>query len=228
MMKNKSIILLSGGLDSLVTLGYAQKHTDYNVELALTFDYGQKSLKNEIETSAKICEYYDIKHKVIKLDWLKDITNTALVSNEELPKGDFSTQDSCNAVWVPNRNALFLNIAACFCDSFGYDYILYGANKEEAGTFSDNTEEFRSQITKLFMTSTHKQPKVVAPLINYYKDDIVRIAVEDSMPLELVRSCYSSGDKHCGKCESCHYLKKALDANGCREYINILFENDEN
>ena len=151
-MKNKSIILLSGGLDSLVTLGYAQKHTDYNVELALTFDYGQKALRNEIETSAKICEYYRIKHKVIKLDWLKDITNTALVSNEELPQDDFATQDSCNAVWVPNRNALFLNIAACFCDSYDYDYILYGANKEEAGTFSDNTEEFRAQISKLFMT----------------------------------------------------------------------------
>lgn len=224
----KSVILLSGGLDSLVTLGYSIKHTNYNVELALTFDYGQKALENEINTSKKICEYYNIKHKVIRLDWLKEITKTALVSNEEVPAENFSTLDSCNAVWVPNRNALFLNIAACFCDSNGFDYILYGANKEEAGTFSDNTEEFRAQITKLFETSTHQQPKVVAPLINYYKDDIVRIAVEDSIPLELVRSCYNSGERHCGKCESCHYLKKALMANNCEEYINILFKRDEN
>ena len=50
----KSIILLSGGLDSLVTLAYSQKHTSYNIELALTFDYGQKALKNEIEASKKI------------------------------------------------------------------------------------------------------------------------------------------------------------------------------
>ena len=49
MSTNKSIILLSGGLDSLVALGYSKKHTDYNVELALTFDYGQKSVKQETD-----------------------------------------------------------------------------------------------------------------------------------------------------------------------------------
>lgn len=225
---NKSVILLSGGLDSLVTLGYSKKHTDYNVQLALTFDYGQKSLEQEISTSKKICDYYKIEHKVIKLDWLKNITKTALVSEDEVPTEGFSTTNSAASVWVPNRNALFLNIAASFCDSFGYNFILYGANKEEAGTFPDNTEEFRAQISKVFETSTLVHPKVIAPLINYNKNDIVKIAVEDKIPLEYVRSCYNSGVKHCGKCESCNYLKKALITNNCTEYINILFENDEN
>ncbi len=225
---NKSIILLSGGLDSLVALAYSKKHTDYNVELALTFDYGQKAVEQEISTSKNICDYYEIKHKVIKLDWLKEITKTALVSDTDIPSDEFQTEKSAESVWVPNRNALFLNIAASFCDSFGYNYILYGANKEEAGTFPDNTEEFRSQASKLFESSTLVHPQVIAPLINYNKDDIVRIAVEDKVPLELVRSCYNSGEKHCGKCESCNYLKKALLANNCTEYINLLFENDEN
>ena len=62
-MSNKSIILLSGGLDSLVCLGLCKD--EYNVSLALTFDYGQKSAKKEIEASAKISEYYNISHKVI-------------------------------------------------------------------------------------------------------------------------------------------------------------------
>ena len=224
---NKSIILLSGGLDSFVTLGYSIKHTDYNVSLALTFDYGQKSASEEIVASRKICEYYGVEHKVIILDWLKEITKTSLVSDKNIPSEGFATKKSAEAVWVPNRNGLFLNIAACFCDSFGYNYILYGANKEEGATFTDNTEEFRSQITCCFKTSTLVHPVVVAPLINYNKDDIVRIAVEDSLPLELVRSCYNSGEKHCGHCESCYHLKKALRDNNCEEYINILF-NDEN
>ena len=201
MSTNKSIILLSGGLDSLVALGYSKKHTDYNVELALTFDYGQKSVKQETDTSKNIANYYNINHKIIKLDWLKDITKTSLVSDNEIPTENLHTNKSAEAVWIPNRNALFLNIAASFCDSFGYNYILYGANKEEAGTFPDNTEEFRQQATKLFETSTLVHPKVVAPLINYNKDDIVRIAVEDKIPLEFVRSCYNSGERHCGKCE---------------------------
>ena len=105
----------------------------------------------------------------------------------------------------------------------GAKFSIYGANKEEANNFPDNTEEFRAQITKCFKTSTQVHPAVIAPLINYTKDDIVRIAVEHKIPLEFVMSCYNSGEKHCGVCESCHYLKKALLANNCEEYINILF-----
>jgi 7-cyano-7-deazaguanine synthase len=224
-MTNKAIILLSGGLDSLVALGFSKLSNDYNVELALTFDYGQKAVRQEIEASRKICDYYKIEHKVIKLDWLKEITKTSLVASDGVPTEDFETSKSAEAVWVPNRNALFINIAASFCDSFCYNYILYGANKEEAGTFPDNTEEFRAQISELFKTSTLVHPQVIAPLINYTKGDIVKIAVENSMPLDLVMSCYNSGEGHCGKCESCHYLKKALLENNCHEYINKLFPN---
>ena len=221
---NKSVILLSGGLDSVVALSFCKKHTNYDIELALTFDYGQKALDNEITASKKVAEFYNIKHKIISLDWLKDITTSSLVSNEiSVPQSNFETENSTKSLWVPNRNGLFLNIAASFCDSFGYKYIIYGANKDEANTFSDNTELFRDQITKCFETSTLVKPIVVAPLINYSKNDIVRIAVEDSVPLELVRSCYNSGEKHCGICESCHYLKKALKANNCEEYIKKLF-----
>ena len=224
---NKAVILLSGGLDSLVALGYLSKNKDYDINLALTFDYGQKSVRSEIETSKKIAEYYKVAHKIITLDWLKDITKTGLVGSEEIPLDSFGTKKSAQLVWVPNRNALFLNIAACFCDSYGYNTIIYGANKDEAGNFPDNTEEFRKQITLCFTSSTMVQPKVIAPLINYSKSDIVRIAVEDSMPLELVRSCYNSGELHCGKCESCFHLKRALKANHCEEYIKLLFKNDE-
>jgi len=221
---NKSIILLSGGLDSIVALAYSKKNTDYNVKLALTFDYGQKTAKSEIEASKKIADYYNIEHKIIKLDWLKEITKTALVGDSEAPNDDFETNDSAKAVWVPNRNALFLNIAASFCDAFGYNYILFGANKDEAKTFPDNTEEFRRTITNLFTTSTQVKPMVVAPLINYSKGDIVKIAVENNVPLEYVRSCYKSPEGHCGECESCYHLKKALLQNNCEEYVKLLFK----
>ncbi len=223
MKNNNAVILMSGGLDSLVSLAVCKANNNINVQLGLTFDYGQKSAMNEIGASRRICEFYGIEHKVITLDWLKEITNTALVSNINVPVEDFSTKNSAEAVWVPNRNSLFLNIAASFCDSLKYDYIVYGANREEANIFPDNTEEFRSKLTEVFKTSTLVQPEIVAPLINYDKGDIVKKALELSAPLELVKSCYNSGDKHCGQCESCHYLKKALLANNCSEYIERLF-----
>lgn len=224
----KSIVLLSGGLDSFVSLALTKEK--YNIELALTFDYGQKSAEREIFSSKKICEFYKIQHKVIKLDWLKEITQTALVSEKEIPvtelkdlSSDEFVENSAASVWVPNRNGAFLNIAAAYADSYGYDYIIFGANKEEGTTFPDNTQEFIDRINAAFEYSTQMKPKAYAPLINLNKNDIVKSAVEHSVPLELTRSCYATKEKHCGICESCVRLKRALEENNCKEIIEVLF-----
>ena len=219
----KSIILLSGGIDSLVSLGL--KAEELNVELAITIDYGQKSVQKEISASKKICEYYNIEHKIIKLDWLKCVTSTSLVASGDVPTGDIKDfEESAKSVWVPNRNGLFLNIAGCFADSYGYDYILIGANKEEGQTFSDNTQEFIDCINEEFEFSTQNNPKVVAPLINCTKNDIVMLALKNNIPLEMTMSCYQGGEGHCGICESCQRLKNALIKNHDSKYIKVLFE----
>lgn len=219
----KSIILLSGGLDSLVSLGL--KKEELNIELALTFDYGQKSMQKEVHASKKICEYYGIKHEVINLDWLKNITKTSLVSQNNVPSGVAleNPENSAKSVWVPNRNGLFLNIAGAYADSYGYNYILIGANKEEGQTFPDNTQEFIDSVNTEFKYSTQAKPKVIAPLINCNKNDIVMLALKNNIPLELTMSCYDGGDNHCGICESCTRLKHALIANGDTYYTGILF-----
>lgn len=217
---NKSVILLSGGLDSLVSLGLKKK--ELNITLALTFDYGQKSAGKEIEASRRICDYYGVEHKIIKLDWLEHITATALVSEEKIPSG--RDEQSAKAVWVPNRNGLFLNIAACFADAHGFDYIVIGANKEEAQTFSDNTADFIESINKEFEFSTQKHPKTAAPLINCDKNDIVALALKNNIPLELTMSCYDAAEGHCGMCDSCLRLKDALKFNGDTKYTEVLFK----
>ncbi len=220
----KSIILLSAGLDSLVSLGLKGK--ELNIKLALTFDYGQKAASKEIEASKKICEYYSIKHEIIKLDWLKNITNTALVSSNNIPtKHNINNyEESAKAVWVPNRNGLFLNIAASYADSYNYDFIIIGANKEEAQTFSDNTQDFINAVNQEFESSTQKHPKVIAPLINCTKNDIVMLALKNEIPLELAMSCYQSSEGHCGICESCIRLKNALASNHDTKYTEVLFK----
>ena len=222
-MMNKGIVLLSGGLDSLVSLGAGIEK--YGVSLALTFDYGQKSTEYEIDASRAICEYYGIEHKVIKLDWLKTVTHTALVGDKSIPEGAelYNLEQSAKSVWVPNRNGLFLNIAGSIADGENYDYILIGANKEEGQTFPDNTQEFIDRVNAEFEYSTQKQPKVIAPLINYDKNAIAKLALKHKIPLEYVRSCYAGGAKHCGKCESCIRLKNALIANHDTHYIKELF-----
>ena len=223
MMKNKSVILLSGGLDSLVCMGVAKEN--YNISLALTFDYGQKSAKQEIEASKKICDYYEVEHKVIKLDWLKDICNNALTSSDkDLPEGIDNPVESAKAVWVPNRNGLFLNIAAAYCEAENFTHVIIGANSEEAKTFPDNSLDFVSSVNEMFKHSTMTHPVVAVPLINLDKNAIVKLALERSVPLDLVYSCYNGSGKHCGKCESCTRLKNALINNGDTKYMEILFK----
>ncbi len=219
----KSIVLLSGGLDSLVSLGL--KKEELNIELALTFDYGQKSVLKEISSSKNICKYYNIRHEIIKLDWLKNITQTSLVTEEKLPKGLNDPENSAKSVWVPNRNGLFLNIAGCYADSFGYDYILIGANVEEAQTFSDNSKNFIECINNEFEFSTLNHCSVCAPLINCNKNDIVKLAIENQIPLELTMSCYDKSEGHCGVCESCVRLKNALVYNKAYDIAEKLFKN---
>ncbi len=226
MSKNapKSIVLLSGGLDSVISLALVKE--ELNVTLALTFDYGQKSAQKEIKASAQIAKHYGLEHKVIKLDWLKDITHTALCSDEEIPTGEAlkNAENSAKSVWVPNRNGLFLNIAGAFADADTFTNIIIGANKEEAQTFPDNTSDFIERVNEEFKFSTRVQPKITTPLINCDKNEIVRLALETRAPLHLLNSCYKNTPKHCGVCESCVRLKKALIANNDSVYLKQLFE----
>lgn len=226
-MKNKkqAIILLSGGLDCSTAL--AATVDEYNYILALTFDYGQKAFEKEFVASSRIAKFYNIEHKTIKLDWLKEITNTSLVSNEHIPQNididnSEQTANSAKNVWVPNRNSVFINIAAAFLDAKDGGVVVIGANKEEAQTFSDNSLEFIDSLNKTLKLSCEKNVEVKAPLIDMDKTQIVGLALKNNIPFEFINSCYSNEIGHCGKCESCLRLKRALIANNQIELVKKI------
>ena len=209
----KSIVLLSGGLDCTTALALELKNS--NVKLALTFDYGQKAVDREISSAKKISKFYGIKHKVIEIDWLKDLIQKEIpILNEEDLKNKKLLKETSNKVWVPNRNALFINIAACFADTSDSEYnrIIIGANKEEAETFSDNSAEFIVSINKTLLYSTNSKVQVIAPLINKNKKEIVKLALINNAPLSEIYSCYNGTQIQCGKCESCLRLKNAINS----------------
>ena len=227
-VNKKSIILLSGGLDSVVSLAVAKEQ--YNITFALTFDYGQRSKEQEIRSAAVIAEYYGIEHKIIEVPFLKEITRTSLVNTDEnlpdLGSNELDnpelTKDSAKKVWVPNRNGLFINIAASFADSFGFTNIFFGANKEEAVTFPDNSQVFIDEINKSLEYSTLVRSKVIAPLIGYDKKGIVKLGLEKDAPFKFIRSCYTDEEKHCGSCESCLRLKRAIDEVGNTSLLDLF------
>ena len=220
-MSERSIVLLSGGLDSAVNLAWAAENTE--IALALTFDYGQRAAEREIESARRLAERYSAPWLSLKLDWLREITATALVRRDlELPELSLTelddnackARDSAAAVWVPNRNGLFINIAACHAEKEEASIILAGFNSEEGATFPDNTPEFVEAANNSLSYSTRGKVRVFSPTIALTKEQIFSLAVKQKLPLKLLWSCYEGGRKQCGRCESCLRLKRAAAATG--------------
>ena len=225
---NSAIILLSGGLDSVVSL--AKLKNKYSRILALTFNYGQKSFLSEKIASEKISEFYSIEHKIINLDWLSQISTSSLNTSEKVPNVSIDDLDVINtdinfsnSVWVPNRNGLFINIAACYADSYNYNSIIIGVNKEESAAFKDNSKEFVNAINLSLLNSTRSSVRVEAPLIDMAKEEIVKLGIDLNIPFKYIYSCYDDKLVHCKYCESCQRLIRALELNNRHDLIVEIF-----
>ncbi len=215
-MKNVSVVLLSGGLDSAVNLYAAMQETV--VSLAITFDYGQKAAAKEIQAAKTLCDGQHIEHMVIDLPWFKKLGHSALnQDSRNIPIGRKVSIDSIDvshvtakAVWVPNRNGLFLNIAACFAESRSADVLVPGFNREEAVTFPDNSLDFIRATRKSFTYSTANKVDVQCYTINMSKPEIVDLGRKLRVPFEHIWPCYFDHEKWCGECESCQRAKRAF------------------
>ena len=218
--KKKAIVLLSAGLDSTVNVYAAAEK--FEIVKALTFDYGQKSASKEVEHSKWIAQELNLDHEVIELPWLKAITTTSLVNQAaSVPQGDEIEIDdievsleSAAKVWVPNRNGVFLNVAASYADALNAHYVVPGFNYEEAQTFPDNSKEFLEVVTESLSYSTSNTVKAHCFTIDLNKNEIVALGKKLKVPFRMVWSCYHAWDVHCGQCESCLRLKRALKSEG--------------
>lgn len=215
-----SVVLLSSGLDSTINLLKANK--EMNVSRVLTFDYGQRAAMKEIEFSARLCKKLKLKHEIVEIPWFKNITHTSLIdTSQAVPQGKDIQMDNheqslvtAKAVWVPNRNGVFLNIAASFAESLGADYIVPGFNKEEAETFPDNSIEFLKAIDKSLHFSTASHIKTLCYTVNMDKIEIVKLGKELNADFTLMWPCYFSGKELCESCESCRRFIRALESSG--------------
>jgi 7-cyano-7-deazaguanine synthase len=206
----KGVAILSGGLDSTVSLAVAVRRMD--VVLALTFDYGQRAARREREAAARISRHYRRPHRVIAVPWLAGLTRTALVNRAaRLPKNEMSVR-SAKAVWVPNRNGVFIEIAAAHAESLGARRLITGFNREEAVTFPDNSPAYVEAVNRALGYSTANGVQVVSFTGALDKRAIVRLGRRLGAPLEWIWPCYEGGRRWCGSCESCLRSLRALHA----------------
>jgi len=217
-MKPRSVVLLSSGLDSTVNLYEAKQVSD--VALAITFDYGQRAAAREIQSAARLTTKLGIAHKVLQLEWFKDFTQTSLVNRSaEVPTAQTvkiddlkQSGETAKAVWVPNRNGIFLNIAAAFAEGLKANWIVPGFNAEEAATFPDNSQAYLEAATHTFKYSTSNHVQVRCFTTQMTKTQIAARGRELNVDFEMIWPCYFGSEKPCGECESCQRFTRAIEA----------------
>jgi len=214
----KTLVLLSGGLDSAVNLYKAAKES--KVVLAITFDYAQRAGAKEIEAATFLTRQLKIPHKIISLPWIKDFGGSSLIDlSRDIPQGVNVSIDNqeqslktAAAVWVPNRNGIFLNIAAGYAEALGAECVVPGFNIEEASTFPDNSEGFLNALTQSFAYSTANKVRTLCYTTHLNKSEIVKMGKNLEVPFEHLWPCYFAGDEWCGQCESCLRFNRAMNS----------------
>lgn len=224
--QKSAVIVLSGGLDSTVAAYMAAETA--RIDLAITFDYGQKARRRELAAGYAVAQRLGAVHRTVELPFFRAISTGALLEQGlKLPEPKTADLDdvegaraSAKAVWVPNRNGIMIAVAAAWAEKIGAAYIVLGFNAEEAATFPDNSQAFIDRQNAALEYSTANGVKILAPTAAMTKIQIVAWARDHQVPLELVWSCYDGDDLPCGRCESCRRFDRAVDAVGIRALVH--------
>jgi 7-cyano-7-deazaguanine synthase len=195
--------MVSGGLDSLVALALAQR--DLDIRLVLYFDYGHRARESERASAMAAANFYGLEFREVNLGWLGGLSPGGMRVG-----ADATALASFDEVWIPNRNGLFISVAAAFAEAYGSDAIVCGFNREEAAEFPDNSADFVERSTAALQLSTRNAVAIRSDTIDMDKREILRAGADAGAPLSIIWSCYHSGQRMCGRCASCLRLKAAL------------------
>jgi 7-cyano-7-deazaguanine synthase len=201
----KAVVLLSGGIDSTTTLYYA-KSKGYRC-YALIFDYGQRH-KRELRSAVAVARRAKVPFQIIKisLPWKGSslLDKKMKVPNRKKLKGIPST-------YVPARNTIFLSFAVSYAESIGAEAVFIGANAIDFSGYPDCRPAFYKAFRKVVQKGTKKRKiKVLTPLINMTKAQIIKLGTKLKAPLDMTWSCYKGGKRPCGVCDSCKIREKGF------------------
>jgi 7-cyano-7-deazaguanine synthase len=201
----KAVVLLSGGLDSMVSGGRARE-LGYDV-LALTIDYGQRH-RIELEAAAHVANALGaVRHIVLPLD-LTAFGGSALTADIAVPKG--GVVDDIPVTYVPARNTIFLSLALGWAEAAGARDLFIGVNALDYSGYPDCRPEFVSAFEQLAALGTKVGSdggafRIHAPLQHMSKADIAVEAARLGLDAGISWSCYdpTPSGEHCGLCDSC-------------------------
>lgn len=216
----KAIVLLSGGMDSAVTVSIALE-MGFDVS-ALHLNYGQLTQKAELRAFHSLCDYFSIANKlVVDIRYLTQIGGSSLTDNKiEVTNAKLNSNEIPNT-YVPFRNANILAIATSWAEVIGAEALFIGANQVDSSGYPDTRDEFFEAYSKMIDLGTKPATKIkiFTPIIKMSKKEIVETAIKLKTPLELTWSCYRNNEKSCGTCDSCYLRLKGFEEAGFKDPI---------
>ena len=217
--KGKAIIAVSGGMDSCVTAAIAAKEFDLAF---LHVNYGQRTEKRELKAFNDIADFFIVTYKVVvDLRHLSFIGGSSLTDkNIEVSKADLSSKKIPTS-YVPFRNAHILSACVSWAEVIKANAIFIGAVWEDSSGYPDCRPEFFRSFEKVvgLGTKPSTQIKIVTPIINFTKKDIVLKGLELNAPLNLTWSCYQEEEDACGVCDSCALRLRGFQNAGVEDSI---------
>jgi len=220
--KPKSVVLLSGGMDSCVCAALAVRDTE---AAALHISYGQRTEARERDAFLAIGAHLGIHNQlVIRNEALRAIGGSALtdpsIAVPDAPPELASHTQQIPITYVPFRNAHFLAVAVTWAEVLGAEQIYIGAVEQDSSGYPDCRPAYYNAYNEVIRTGT-KEGKIhiVTPLIALKKSQIIRQGLELKAPLDLTWSCYSREDKACGTCDSCVLRLRAFREAGATDPI---------
>ncbi|MEO0690432.1 MAG: 7-cyano-7-deazaguanine synthase QueC [Pseudomonadota bacterium] len=207
-----AVVLLSGGLDSMVTAAIA-KEQGYEVH-ALSVDYGQRH-RIELASAARIASKLQLKrHVTIALD-LRSFGGSALTDQIAVPKEGVSAE--IPVTYVPARNLVFLALTTAFAEATCARDLFIGVNALDYSGYPDCRPEFISSFAETARLGTKAGVEgtpfsIHAPLQHMTKADIARECARLDLDPSWSWSCYDPTEdgRACGLCDSCRLRKKGF------------------
>lgn len=225
-MKNKAVVLLSGGLDSTTTLAIAKKE-GFEV-YALSFDYGQRH-RVELERAETIAQKFSVAdHQTMTID-LRQFGGSALTDSIEVPthRSEKEMTADIPVTYVPARNTIFLSFCLAYAEVKNAQDIFLGVNAVDYSGYPDCRPEFIAAFETLANLATQasvegkKKFKIHTPLIQLTKAEIILKGMELGVDYSLTHSCYNPDESGtaCGICDSCQLRLKGFSEAGIEDPI---------
>jgi 7-cyano-7-deazaguanine synthase len=203
-------------MDSAVAAAWARRE-GYE-PLALTVDYGQRH-RVELDAARRVARWLGVREHVILTIDLRPVGGSALTG--DLPVPTAGSEGGIPATYVPARNTLFLALALGLAEARGAEAIVIGVNRVDFSGYPDCRPEFLAAFARVAETGTRAgilghAPRILAPLLDLPKEEIVKLGGQLGVPFGDTVSCYDPlpGGRPCGTCDACRLRRKGFRGAG--------------